>query len=125
MVDNVNESSEVDASGVVNEPIVDEIIELEGGSATIIEEPVAMRIDKRLSVSSAKVTKQKDPAKIAQQKELGKIVLLKNIAGMKSGSIIDIMNIDKSGGVHFKLGNARTYFSALEKGKLWKFDGEK
>lgn len=125
MVENVNEGSEIDVNGVVNAPIVDEIIELEGGSATIIEEPVAMQIDKRIGVSSAKVTKQKDPAKIAQPKELGKIVLLKNIAGMKSGSIIDIMNIDKSGGVHFIIGDTKTYFSTLEKGKLWKFDGEK
>lgn len=59
---------------------------------------------------------------IEQNKKFGKIILLKDVAGMKGGTVIDIINIDDSDNVHFKIGNLQTFLTPIERGKLWDFN---
>ena len=57
-----------------------------------------------------------------QNKGLGKIILLQDVAGMKSGALINVVDIDESNNVYFKIGNIQTFFTTAEKGRLWDFN---
>ena len=62
----------------------------------------------------------KATATIKDKKEdLGKIILLKNVAGLNSGDIFVVTKVDERGNVYFTEDHS-VYLDVFEKGILWK-----
>ena len=108
---------------VTNNENKDENIKQDDINAILVESNInADEITDNLFDEPIEHTVSTTETSIEQNKKFGKIILLKDVAGMKGGTVIDIINIDDSDNVHFKIGNLQTFLTPIERGKLWDFN---
>ena len=111
------------SSVVTNNENKDENIKQDDINAILVESNInADEITDNLFDEPIEHTVTTTETSIEQNKKFGKIILLKDVAGMKGGTVIDIINIDDSDNVHFKIGNLQTFLTPIERGKLWDFN---
>ncbi len=87
-----------------------------------IDEPMS---DENFSTSNIKQTVNVVGTVSKSPIEIINIILLKDTAGMRSGTRLQINKTDDAGNVYFMAGQSEMYFDIAEKGKLWNFDSEK
>ena len=94
-----------------------DIVSPENEEMILVQKPFELNLTQTVGVSGTVAH--------IDTKDFSQIILLRKVAGLKSGTIIDIIDTDRHGGVHFKIGETEAYLSTYEKDKLWRFYGEK